>query len=152
MAFRRSLKILGVMIFIILVAIQFIPVSYTNPPVINEPNWDSPETRALVARACFDCHSNETDLPWYSTLAPASWLIYRDINNGREKMNFSEWRMKSKKVEHSVDEIEELVRNGKMPPWFYLPMHPKAKLSVDEKELLIEGLQRTVSNSITEFD
>jgi len=152
MAFRRPLKILVVMIFIILVAIQFIPVTYTNPPVINEPNWDSPETRALVARACFDCHSNETDLPWYSTIAPVSWLIYRDINAGREEMNFSEWRMESKKVEHLVEKIEKVIKKGEMPPWFYLPMHPKAKLSVDEKELLIEGLQRTVSNSITEFD
>lgn len=152
MALKRTFKIWLVTIVIILVAIQFVPVSYTNPPVTNEPNWHSPETRALVARACFDCHSNETDLPWYSTIAPGSWLIYRDINHGREKMNFSEWSLKSKKAEHTADEIQEVIEKEMMPPWFYLPLHPEAKLSADEKKLLVDGLQRTVLNSITEIE
>ena len=57
-----------------LVVIQFVPVERPNPPVLREPNWDSPETRALAQRACFDCHSNETTWPWYSQVAPVSWL------------------------------------------------------------------------------
>jgi len=152
MRLKRLLMIVVVMLGIFLIAIQFIPVTYTNPPVTDEPNWDSPETRTLAARACFDCHSNETDLPWYSNIAPVSWLIYRDINEGREEMNFSEWRMKSKRVDHVAEEIEEVIRKGEMPPWYYLPMHPQAKLTDAEKQALIEGLKQTVLNSVTESD
>lgn len=152
MAFKRSLRIWLVTIIIILVAIQFIPVSFTNPPVRNEPNWDSPETRAVAERACFDCHSNETDLPWYANVAPASWLIYSDISEGRKKLNFSEWTMKSEEAEHQREEIQKEISKGKMPPWYYLPLHPEARLSDIEKQMLIEGLQRTVSNSVTELE
>ena len=75
--------------------IQVIPYGHdhTNPPVVNEPNWDSPQTREITKRACFDCHSNETVWPWYSNIAPVSWLVYRDVSDGREHLNFSEWDM-----------------------------------------------------------
>jgi hypothetical protein len=152
MAIKRFIKLFVIMMIMILIVIQFIPVTYTNPPVINEPNWDSPQTRSIAVRACFNCHSNETDLPWYSTIAPVSWLIYNDIGDGRKDMNFSEWKLKSNKAEHLNDEIKEVISEGKMPPWYYLPLHPEAKLTADEKKMLIEGLQRTVSNSITETD
>lgn len=152
MRLKRLITLVIVTLVVFLIAIQFIPVMYTNPPVTNEPNWDSPETRTLAARACFDCHSNETDLPWYSNIAPVSWLIYRDINEGREEMNFSEWRMKSKRADHAAEEIEDEISEGGMPPWYYLPFHPQAKLTNAEKQALIEGLQKTVLNSITESD
>ncbi len=73
--------------------IQLVPYgrNHTNPPVLQEPNWDSPQTRALAQRACFDCHSNETEWPWYSHVAPVSWLVQRDVEEGREKVNFSTW-------------------------------------------------------------
>src|SRR5437764_214194 len=72
---------------------QLVPtgISYTNPPVVSEPNWDSPQTRALAQRACFDCHSNETTWPWYSHVAPVSWLLARDVIEGRSRLNFSTW-------------------------------------------------------------
>src|SRR6478735_10619944 len=75
------------------VAIQFVPYghAHTNPPVRLEPAWDSPQTRELAARACFDCHSNLTKWPWYSNVAPVSWLIQRDVDGGRAALNFSEW-------------------------------------------------------------
>jgi hypothetical protein len=74
------------------VLIQFVPYGHdhTNPPVMQEPQWDTMQTRPLAKRACFDCHSNETVWPWYSNIAPASWLIYRDVAEGREHFNFSE--------------------------------------------------------------
>ena len=73
----------------VLLIIQFVPYGrdHTNPPVIAEPAWDSPQTRALFFRACADCHSNETTWPWYSTIAPASWLITRDVMEGRATFN-----------------------------------------------------------------
>jgi hypothetical protein len=57
--------------------IQFVPYGrdHSNPPVYQEPQWDSPQTQELVSNACYDCHSNETVLPWYSNIAPVSWLI-----------------------------------------------------------------------------
>lgn len=73
--------------------LQVVPFGHehTNPAVIQEPAWDSPRTRALVKRACFNCHSNETVWPWYSRIAPISWLAQRDVNKGRGSLNFSEW-------------------------------------------------------------
>src|SRR5918999_81790 len=62
-----------------------------DPPVTAEPRWQGSGTRRLAVRACFDCHSNETQWPWYSNLAPASWLLQRDVKSGREELNFSEW-------------------------------------------------------------
>ena len=73
--------------------IQLVPYgrSHDNPPVTAEPQWDSPETQALVKRACYDCHSNETKWPWYSNVAPVSWLVQNDVNEGREHVNLTEW-------------------------------------------------------------
>lgn len=122
--------------------IQLIPYgrNYTNPAVIAEPAWDNPQTREIAQRACFDCHSNETVWPWYSRVAPVSWLVARDVNEGREKLNFSEWPPRE---QDEVDELIEVVQEGEMPMPVYLPLHPEANLSVEEKQALIEGFRRT---------
>jgi mono/diheme cytochrome c family protein len=121
------------------VAMQFVPFGHehTNPPVLQQPEWDSPKTRDLARRACFDCHANETKWPWYSSIAPASWLVQRDVKDGRRHLNFSEW---SKPQKHAKDAAEQL-ESGEMPPWFYLPLHPEAKLTAEEKAALIAGLK-----------
>ncbi|MGB9752927.1 heme-binding domain-containing protein [Roseiflexus castenholzii] len=125
----------------LLLLIQFIPYGrdHTNPPVIAEPSWDSPQTRALFFRACADCHSNETTWPWYSNIAPASWLITRDVMTGRAEFNVSEWG----RPDNEGDDAAKLVQNGEMPPWFYLPLHPEANLSPVERQQLINGLLAT---------
>lgn len=71
--------------------IQLIPVDRSNHPTSLEPTWSTPGTRVLVKEQCFQCHSNETEFPWYSYIAPASWLIKWDVANGRNRFNFSEW-------------------------------------------------------------
>ena len=127
---------------LLLVAIQFIPYGkdHTNPPVIAEPNWDSPQTRALFMRACGDCHSHETKWPWYSNIAPVSWLVYHDVVEGREHFNISAWgHQKKNEGEDAAEELEE----GEMPLKPYLLAHPEARLSKQEKALLIEGLKKT---------
>jgi hypothetical protein len=125
-----------------LVLIQLVPYgrNHTNPPVRIEPVWDRPETRALAKRACFDCHSNETRYPWYSNIAPVSWLTERDTLEGRGKLNFSEWDHPQKDAKEASEEVEK----GEMPLWFYLPLHPEANLTDAEKTLLVGGLRATI--------
>lgn len=127
---------------LILILIQLIPYgrSHTNPPVTGEPKWDLPETRSLFMKACGDCHSNETKWPWYSSIAPASWLVQSDVDEARENLNVSEWGRKDKnRGVNAADEVKE----GAMPPFFYLPAHPEARLTDAEKEKLIKGLIAT---------
>lgn len=124
------------------ILIQFVPYghNHTNPPDTKEPPWNSPDTRALFRRACFDCHSNKTLWPWYSHVAPMSWLLQSDVNDGRSHLNFTEWDRPQK---HAKD-VAAQVSQGDMPLWFYLPMHPAARLTEAEKKALIDGAEKTL--------
>lgn len=122
--------------------IQIIPYgrNHTNPPVVSEPVWDSPQTRALAARACLDCHSNDTAWPWYSNIAPTSWIVQHDVDEGRQRLNFSVWGQRRQ----DTDEIYELINNGEMPPSQFLFLHPEARLTEAEKEELVAGFRTTL--------
>lgn len=124
------------------IIIQFVPLSGAkiNPPVQAEPQWDSAQTKVLAQRACYDCHSNETVWPWYSNVAPISWLVIRDTLDGREKLNFSEWNL----PQEEADKAAEEVREGGMPLKPYLITHADARLSEAEKTLLAQGLANTL--------
>lgn len=129
-------------LIVVLVGIQFVPYgkNHTNPPVVSEPKWDSPKTKELFTKACANCHSNETVYPWYSDIAPISWLITSDIDEGREHFNVSMWGAQKK---NKGDEAAEEVEGGDMPPWFYLPTHPEARLTDAQTKELIDGLEKT---------
>jgi len=122
--------------------IQAVPYGrqHTNPPARIEPTWDSPQTRALAVRACYDCHSNETVWPWYSSVAPVSWLVQSDVDRGREEMNFSTWDRPPKEPGESAEKVLE----GEMPMWYYTAAQPKAALTVEETQALIHGLEATL--------
>jgi hypothetical protein len=122
-------------------AIQVVPYgrNHANPPVQLEPAWDSAGTRELAVRACYDCHSNQTIWPWYSNIAPISWLVQKDVEDGRGELNFSEWGQ----GEQNAGDAAETVAEGEMPPRSYLWLHPQARLSPAEKQELIRGLQAT---------
>jgi hypothetical protein len=139
---RRAARWLFVGAAILFVAIQAVPYGrrHTNPPARVEPRWDDPDTRALAVRACFDCHSNETVWPWYSHVAPVSWLSQRDVDEGRRKLNFSEWDRPQKEARESGKSI----RKGEMPPWFYRAIHPDARLTPAETQALIRGFDATL--------
>ncbi len=137
-------KVVLIAIAIVVVAgivIQFVPYgrAHANPAVIAEPVWDSPQTKAYFSRACADCHSNETKWPWYSNVAPMSWMIQRHVDEGREAFNVSEWQENY----YSAEEAAELVRNGEMPIRNYLMLHPEARFSATEREQFIQGLIAT---------
>ncbi len=128
------------------VAIQFIPYgkNHVNPPVVSEPQWDSPKTRELFYRACANCHSNTTTWPGYSNIAPISWLIQHDVDEGREHFNVSMWgAQKINKGHDAAGEVEE----GEMPPWIYVIGHPETKLSDTERTEFIKGLSATFNKN-----
>jgi mono/diheme cytochrome c family protein len=141
----KSVVLIGIVIVVCgFLLIQLVPYgrNHTNPAVINEPNWDSPQTRELAQRACYDCHSNETVWPWYSNVAPVSWLVQHDVEEGREYLNFSTWGSGGEGRE--PEEAIEVLSEGRMPPSNYLPTHPEAHLTQAEKQALINGLRATI--------
>jgi hypothetical protein len=134
---RIGLGVLGA-----LLAIQLVPYGrdHSNPPVGGEPAWDAPDTRALAKQACFDCHSNETEWPAYASIAPASWLVQRDVNEGRAVLNFSEWP----RPQEEAKEASEAVLEGEMPPAAYTLVHAHARLGPADRDRLAQGLARTL--------
>lgn len=122
--------------------IQLVPYGrqHANPPVGQEIKWNNPQTQALAIRTCYDCHSNKTTWPWYSNVAPISWLIQHDVDEGRQKLNFTEWDQS----QPNASKASEVVQNGSMPRWYYVLIHPSARLSQAEKDALIQGLDASV--------
>lgn len=145
MSTRSRFLVRAVMIgCVVLLLIQIIPYgrNHTNPPIIREPSWDSPATRALAKRACFDCHSNETTWPWYSRVAPMSWLVQYDVEKGRSELNFSDWQNGTREGERP-GKIREEVSEGEMPPLAYRLPHREARLTDAETRQLMDGLSAT---------
>ena len=136
-------------LLVVFLGIQLVPVQRTNPPVVTQVNWDSPQTKSLTQRACMDCHSNQTIWPWYSYVAPFSWLISQDVNRGRRALNFSDLSTNSFRISRATQRMGEIVLSGRMPPAQYLLTHPAAKLTPDEQQALISGLQKTLSGTLT---
>lgn len=141
MTFKRAILLVAVAGLIGFGAIQLVPYGrdHTNPPVSGEPTWDSPATRAFAVTACFDCHSNQTAWPWYSNIAPMSWLIQHDVDEGRQRLNFSLWGAGG----GEGDDMAESVQRDRMPPFTYLIAHPEARLSDADKAAFISGLTAT---------
>jgi Haem-binding domain len=131
---RRGFIVLGVCASF--VALQFFTCERTNPKVTGEIAVPD-DVHAILKRACYDCHSNETSWPWYSRVAPVSWLLHRDVSEGRQHLNFSEWAtLPADKRKKKQANVGKLVVKGKMPLWFYLPLHPDAHVSDADKAAL----------------
>ena len=194
---RISLLIVVGVLLVLFIGIQFIPVNRTNPPVTTQLKWDSPQTQAVARRACMDCHSDETRWFWYSYVAPASWLIYCDVQRGRSELNLSSvaasGQARGAPISPSNDlayrlgqmlagggrpgepgrlpegqsqppsggqqpprgqfpsggrspagRIREQIESGQMPPATYTMIHPDAKLTDAERQLLVQGLAATL--------
>jgi hypothetical protein len=144
---RRIVRWLGMLLVVAFIAIQLVPYGrrHTNAPVTQEPPWDQARTRTLAVRACFDCHSNETVWPWYSHVAPMSWLEQRDVDEGRRALNYSEWDRGQREARESA----KSVRKGEMPPWFYALPGTSASLTPAERSTLIAGLELTFGSERT---
>jgi len=136
--FRTILKWIAFGLVASLVVIQVVPYGrdHTNPPGGRQIAWDSPRTQELMTDACMDCHSNLTKWPWYSNVAPISWLVQSHVDDGRDELNLSTG-------EPEIEKMVEVIRDGSMPPWTYKLAHPGARLSEQEKQDLIRGLEAT---------
>jgi hypothetical protein len=126
----------------------FALLQFTNPPRTNPPvapghdlmatNAPPAEIAALMHSACYDCHSYETKWPWYSHVAPVSWLVANDVTRGRERLNFSEWpRALPERAAKRLERISEEVDYQDMPPAKYTVLHPEARLTADQRRQFI---------------
>ena len=142
MTMRRIL--LGLLVLFL--AIQVVPVERPNPP---GGEWlpTPPAVEKILHRSCIDCHSNQTRWPWYAYVAPASWLVTHDVEEGRDHLNFSTWEIydEDERIDH-LDEIAEVIEDGDMPLWFYVPLHPDARLSADDSATLIRWAKEAADN------
>ena len=131
----RTSNLLLAVVALVFGALQLVPLDRDNPPI--ESDLSAPDAvKAILERSCYDCHSHETRWPWYGYVAPATFLVAYDVHEARDKMNFSTWRAyrpdeRAEMVDDAFDEIDE----GNMPPWYYLIMHPSARLSEADREL-----------------
>ena len=120
---------------------QLKPVDRANPPVVHD--FDGPaEVEEIFRRSCYDCHSNEVSWPWYGYLAPVSWLLEKDVREGRAELNFSDWKKAMEKSD-TLDEIYEEMEEGSMPLPIYLRTHPTAKIT-DKEMAVIEAWLESV--------
>ncbi|HKR65171.1 MAG TPA: heme-binding domain-containing protein [Thermoanaerobaculia bacterium] len=132
-----------------LLSAMFVGIQFVRPPLLN-PSIDPaktleattnvpPDVRTILDRSCADCHSNKTVWPWYSKVAPVSWLLAKDVREGRRELNFSEFgTYKARRQLRKYKEICDQVKAGEMPMKIYLPLHPSAKLSDAERARLCE--------------
>lgn len=138
---KKKILIALVLVFVV---IQFFRIDKENPTVEEGKDFlvmvdASEEVSTILRSACYDCHSYETEYPWYSNIAPVSWWLQHHIEEGREHLNFSIWGdYSAKKADHKLEECAEEVEEDEMPLNSYTWTHSDAKLSKDEKQLLIE--------------
>lgn len=141
---KKILKWTLIVLGVAFIGIQAIRPAKTNPPVDETRTIVSraqvpAEVSSILERSCNDCHSYKTRWPWYSEVAPVSWYLAHDVNEGREHMNLSDWAAyDSSRASRKLDEICEEVENGAMPPGAYLFLHPSAKLSDADKKALCD--------------
>ena len=135
----KGVKIAVLVFVVILLLAQAIRIDRSNPLVRS----DLPAAHAvnpILRRACYNCHSNETIWPWYSGLAPASWLVGNDVKEGREHLNFSEWGAYSSERQHkNLMKVAEEIEEGAMPPWYYSMMHSDSRLTEAERNKINLG-------------
>ncbi len=134
-------KIIFIILIAIIVGIQYVDVEISNPPVTGD--IEAPmAVKTILQKSCYDCHSNETKWPWYSKIAPVSWFIADDVNEGRKSLNFSYWeRLTTDKQQKLLLEIIEEIEKDEMPLGAYTLLHPGARLDLMQKEVLKKWLK-----------
>lgn len=141
---RKRARWIIAFVLVLLVGIQAVPVQRTNPAGHGALVAPADVADAL-RRTCFDCHSNETTWPWYSRVAPVSWLVSHDVTEGRQKLNFSNWEALSPPQQAKAKgEAREEIDKGAMPPWYYAAIHRAARLPAQDRAALEGRLKEGV--------
>ena len=141
----RVLKWITVVLIVVFLGIQFVRPARTNPPVdesqtiFARTQMTQQVVAAIFERSCRDCHSNKTVWPWYTNVAPISWWLSNHVNEGRQNLNLSEWgKLDRDRQDRKLRQICDEVSDGVMPLSSYVPMHPQAKLSAEDKKILCD--------------
>ena len=146
----KKIKILVLILVILFIAIQFIPVKRDNPPVVADMP-DTETVKAILQKSCYDCHSNTTTWPWYSYVAPVSWLVSFDVHHGREYLNFSDWgSFNDKQIKYYKQNIWYEIDRNNMPLRPYLLLHPEARLNQAAKDSIKIWVQAPDSSGIVQ--
>lgn len=141
----KNWRLIIIVLVIIILIIQFIPVEKSNPPTVGEVSVP-PEVKNILQRSCYDCHSHQTVWPWYSRVAPISWMIAHDVKEGREHLNFSAWsNYNQRQLLKLYEEIQEVIEKNEMPLKSYLWLHPAARLTDEDKRMLKSWVSTTPS-------
>ena len=131
--------LLGVLVLIQLYPLERPEVSLDNPDDLMKNVEVPTDISTILKSTCYDCHSYESNYPWYADIAPVKWLVYYDINNAREELNFSEWNTLTKIDKAEIlDDISTEVLEEEMPLKIYPLLHPEARLSKDDREAISE--------------
>jgi len=142
--FLRILKWVAILLALAAVGIQFVRPARTNPAFNQSQSLEAytqmtPEVASILDRSCRDCHSSKTSWPWYSNVAPVSWWVIDHVNHGRSHLNYSEWgTLKREDQDKTLREICDEVTSGAMPLPSYLPLHPAARLSEQDKKTICD--------------
>jgi Haem-binding domain len=138
---KKKLKWMSGALVAVFALLQFTNPARTNPPVVNDltaSNAPPPEVVALLHAACYDCHSHETKWPLYSRIAPSSWLVVSDVNEGRKHLDFSNWPTNPAAIAKKLDRINEVLDYREMPPKKYTMLHPEARLTGVQRQQLLD--------------
>ncbi len=133
---------------VVFVLMQFYPMMRTNPPISQDVAAPAP-VESLLRRACYDCHSNQTRWPWYAHVAPVSWFAARDVDRGRQHLNFSTWDKYADDPEtliRKLRNIDKVMHNDSMPLWYYRPLHSDAHLNDADRRLLDDWVLQAIAN------
>lgn len=131
----RPVTIVGL---VVAAGLQLVPYGWwhSNPQVVRDAPWPNAASAEVARTSCYSCHSNETDWPLYSYIAPMSWLVRRDVERGRDELNFSDWA----RFSDEADDAAEVIESGAMPPDRYTAIHRAAKLTAEERGVLTAAL------------
>jgi hypothetical protein len=141
---RKVLKAIAALIFLMFAGVQLVRPERVNPPAaagqsLEEHARVSPEVAGVLQRSCMDCHSNRTDWPWYSNVAPASWFVVDHVNDGRRHLNFSRWgTYDRRRADNLLKEICATAQTGFMPLDSYTLVHRGARLAPSDVKTLCQ--------------
>ena len=141
---KKWLKLAGYALLAVFIVVQFFRPERSNPPIDSQRTLQAhvqvpANVEALLQRACQDCHTHNTNWPWYSNVSPVSWFVAEHVHDGRRHLNFSDWaKYDAKRADHKMEEIVEVLEARAMPLPSYLPLHSHAKLSDEDIRVLVE--------------